>query len=56
MSITYRNVPGLKDPVLEDLCPLCLYILRASLYDGGPHNELDTICELGIEPDEEASD
>lgn len=54
MPVAFRAVEGLKTPVLETLCPACLYIIRASLYDGGPDNELETIiCELGIQPDEE---
>lgn len=36
--------------ILEDLCPYCLYIVRASVYDGGPDNELDTIAQsLGVD-------
>lgn len=54
MHVTFRAVEGVKEPVLEELCPQCLYIIRAAMYDGGPHNELETIaCELGIQPDEE---
>jgi len=52
MPVTFRAIEGLKQPVLETLCPHCLYIIRATLYDGGPDNELDNImCELGIDHD-----
>lgn len=53
MHTTFRNVEGLKEPILEDLCPVCLYIIRASVYDGGPTNELEVIAELGVIDDDE---
>ena len=53
MHTTWRSVEGLKEPILEDLCPSCLYIIRASIYDGGPSNELDLISELGVELDDD---
>lgn len=43
---------GAKPPgiLLEDLCPGCLMIVRAQLYNGGPDNEIDNLTqELGID-------
>lgn len=37
-------------PVLETLCPSCLFFVRAMLYDGGPDNEIETLTmTLGID-------
>lgn len=36
---------GASEPVLETCCPMCLYIVRAMEYNGGPDNELDVLSE-----------
>lgn len=49
MEVAFWLPDGALEPVLEDLCPYCLYIVRAMQYDGGPDNELDILLELGVD-------
>lgn len=50
VEVRWFQPPDSLAILLESLCPLCLHIVRATLYDGGPDNEIDVIMELGYVP------